>query len=160
MEIIYFNQLFEELKRLRKFNEITLVQNFIEYLEKKKNSTIKEKQPEIKRFETTLTESERLDLCGEIIAESASDKPNYTKKFIGSIDVPTLSYLLGGNKPERIVKIRMTTHQKVYDLLLSISAHTFKDKICLPNFVKNLICPDVLLNKDGKSIKKLNERVS
>lgn len=39
LEIEYFNQLFKELKPLRKFNDITLVQNFISYLENKKIAT-------------------------------------------------------------------------------------------------------------------------
>jgi len=118
-------------------------------------------QPESKEFKTKLDVVERLELCDKLIAESTSDKSKYDKIFIGTIDKPTLNYLLGGKHPEKIKKIQMAgRHQNVYDLLLQISAHTYKDKICIPNFVKHKICPEVLLNKTGDPIKRLNESIS
>jgi len=127
----------------------------ISLLEDKLKRTIK--QSEINRFETTLTDVGRMELCDKIIAESASDKPNYKKTFIGSIDKPTLMYLLGGERPYKIKKIRMAaSHQNIYNLLFGVSSHTFNDEKCLPGFVKSKICPEILLDKDGKSILKLN----
>jgi len=117
-------------------------------------------QPELKKFKTKLDDTERLELCDKLISESLSDMPKYDKIFIGKIDKPTLLYLLGGKRPEKIKKIQMAgRHQNVYNLLLEISAHKFKDKIYIPNFVKHKICPEVLLNKTGDPILRLNERV-
>jgi len=117
------------------------------------------KKGKVKRFETVLSSDDRLSLCDEIMLDTASDKPNYNKIFIGEVDKPTLMYLLGSDRPEKIKKIRITTHKKVYDLLLSISNHTYNGNICVPNFVKNIICPEILCNRYGETIKKLNERV-
>lgn len=118
-----------------------------------------EPQPdEAKKFETTLSDPERSKLCNDLITEAGSDIQKYNKRFIGKIDRPTLLYLLGGDRPEKIIKIQMAgAHQNVYDLLLSISKHKNRDGgTCLPNFVKNKFCPTILLDKTGKDIKQLN----
>lgn len=148
-----------EIKKLESFQRAGILKNISEHQEISTKSDLSDNQSETKRFETILSDVERLELCNKIITESASGKPDYNKTFIGNIDVHTLMYLLGGNKPKEIVKIRMTTHQKVYDLLLSISNHKFKEKTCVPNFVKRTICPAVLLTKNGNTIKRLNENV-
>lgn len=143
---------------------LTDIKSEIEKLEiLNRNGLLKQEKPKSDQmgFNTIFKDNvERESFCYKIIEESASGKPNYTKTFIGSIDMPTLMYLLGGERPPEIRKIQMAgSHQKVYDLLLNISSHTFKGNICVPNFVKKIICQEVLLNKNGKAIKKLNENV-
>ena len=133
-----------EIERLKDLNSI--------------GSLLKTNQPVIKRFETTLNNDERLDLCNDIISESASNKPKYDKTFTGPVDKPTLNYLLGGEEPDKIIKIQMSgSHQNVYDLLLKHSNHKNKDgEKCIPPSIRMHFLPLVLLSKEGKPINKLN----
>lgn len=118
-------------------------------------------------FPTNLTIETRQKLCDEIINNKGKRKINlnnktiYTEVFlnISMKHKPTLSYLFGGVKPEKIEKINIKSHQAVYELLLEISAYkNRKGKICLPDILtksKSNICKNILL-KNGKSIRQLH----
>lgn len=114
-----------------------------------------------KKFITNLSNTERETLCNDLINEAKSDKPKYQKCFIGKIDRPTLMYLLGGERPEKIIKIQMSgRHQNIHGLLIGISDHKNKNGgTCLPNFVKKKFCPEILLDKSGNDIKQLNNAI-
>jgi len=123
-------------------------------------------------FKTNLNDEQRKALCDEIISNDgsyndkmANGKQYKIKTFVDLEEKhkPTLMYLLGGTKPDKIDKIKMTTHQKVYDLLYQYSTHTnIKGEKCLPDFLtksKNNICSKTLLNSKGGEITKLNNPV-
>lgn len=158
-------------KKYLKFNEDDAkkdINDFIcKYLEYRvidtKIKDLQSKEPqrdEAKKFNTTLTDPDRAKRCDELIAEAGSDIQKYKKSFIGKIDRPTLLYLLGGDCPEKIIKIQMAgAHEPVYVLLLSISDHKNRlGKPYLPTFVKKIFCPTILLDKNGKGIKRLNNK--
>ena len=117
----------------------------------------------MKKFKTILDDEQRNQLCDKLVAEAKSkDIDSYKKIFTGDIDKPTLLFLLGGDRPPKIVRIKMgSSHVNVYELLLSISDERFQNKnyntICVPGFMKTVICPEVLLCKNGNPIIKLSE---
>jgi len=129
-----------------------------------KSDELKNQHPQstLKTFETKLDDNGRIELCCKLVSEAEAEEiPTYKKAFIGEVDRPTLIYLLGGERPLKIKKIQMGgSHQNVYAMLLKISKHkNKKGKECLPDFLTKAsgnICSQVLLDKDGKEITKLN----
>ena len=112
------------------------------------------------KFKTTLTDDERLELCNKIISNNGADRKNGAIIFkdIEEEHKTTLLYLIGGDRPEEIKPIKINSHRKVYELLLSISdePHPYKPKTkCVPDFIKSEFCPELLRNKDGKSFEML-----
>jgi hypothetical protein len=138
---------------------LTEIQRQLDYkLDKSKNQPQKSTS---KTFETKLDDNGRIELCCKLVSEATTEIPTYEKTFIGNVDRPTLIYLLGGERPLKIKKIQMGgSHQNVYAMLLKISKHkNKKGKECLPDFLTKAsgnICSQVLLDKDGKEITKLN----
>lgn len=116
-----------------------------------------EKQAETKLFETTLNDAARLELCNKIIsnngAESEKHKPIF--KEINEMHRATLLYLLGGEYPDKIERIKVCSIGRTHIFLESISKHPHpyeQDKICVPDFLKN-----VLLQSNGNDILKLKK---
>lgn len=110
------------------------------------------KEYEVKRFETTLNDHERLEVCNKIIADKGGKiiKSIDERLFIGIEEKhkQTLIYLLGGVRPTtHIKKINIKSQDVVYDLLYRISAHKNKNKnneTYVPAFVLKNICPETL----------------
>jgi len=142
---------------------LTEIQRQLDYkLDKSKNQPQKSTS---KTFETKLDNNGRIELCCKLVSEATSEIPTYEKTFIGNVDRPTLIYLLGGERPLKIKKIQMGgSHKNVYAMLLGISTHkNNKGKEYLPDFLTKAsgnICSQVLLNKDGKEITKLNNNTA
>jgi len=110
-------------------------------------------------FKTKLSEVERLELCDRIIKNKGAENNNQAIIFknITEEHKPTILYLFGGIKPNRITPIKINSHRKVYELLLSISdePHPYKKIMCVPDFMKSKICPELLLEKKGKTFDSL-----
>lgn len=112
-------------------------------------------QYETKRFKTSLSDTERKELCDNIISNNgalAKGEAMIFKDF-ESKHIPTLLYILGGEHPKRIEKIRVYSIERAKAFLKSISVHPHpytENEICVPDFLKN-----ALLNTKGRDIDKL-----
>jgi len=112
------------------------------------------------RFKTNLTDNERQELCNRIIVNKGAERKGELPLFkdIFEIHKLTLHYLLGGERPENIVPIKIPSHRRIYDLLKSISKepHPYmKGEFCVPDFVKTNICSELLRNKNGLPFEEL-----
>ena len=119
-----------------------------------------------KVFKTNLNYEQRKVLCDEIISNNGSKigtKREDNRLFVDITEKhrPTLMYLLGGARPEKIEPIKYAVNSNIYLLLKSITnvdgTGKNKGEKVVPNFMKTKICPEILRDKDGKKFDKIKQ---
>jgi len=123
--------------------------------------------PKTKFFETIFKDEIDLDLfCENIISQKGKISETLSNGKVIYISVfknisikhkPTLMYLLGYKRPVKIEKITYFSTSKVYKLLYSISDSYYMGNKVVPNFVKNKIGCEVLLDRNGKICKGIKQ---
>ena len=112
---------------------------------------------ENKKFKTNLSDTKRLELCNRIISNKGAENKNDKTIFkdIEEKHIPTLLYILGGEYPEKIERIKVFSIGRTHEFLKSISEHPhpyLENEICVPDFLKY-----VLLKSNGDDIPKLKK---
>jgi hypothetical protein len=154
-------------------NSIDKIIKFQEMLEKLIDDYESEYFPTenaIQKFNTNLTDEQRVALCDEIISsggyyieklENGKTPPIKVFSDINEKHRTTLNYLLGGDKPEEITPIRYAVNSNVFLLLKYITdvdgTGINKDNKVVPNFMRTKICPKILRDKDGKKFDKIKQ---